>query len=330
MTGIGAATALLLVANVLGVTPAQRATGIANPVVVISIDGLRPDAIGANTPFLTELMRTGAFALQATTVRPSLTLPSHTSMLTGVEPATHGITWNRDRTATTGPVRIPTIFELARRHGFHTAAFFSKSKLRHLLQPGALDYGQAPLGLHTLPATTTVEAAVRYMQFSRPDLIFIHIAEPDVAGHTFGWMNVVYRLAVRRADAAIRRIVAGADAAYGAGNYTVIVTADHGGHGRGHGAQHPDNEQIPWITWGAGVRPGPVMGEVHTVDTAATVLWLLGVTPPSSWDGRPVVRAYRTRTMDRRAPLPDWNGAPRAPDTTKFRGTGVVSVAMRK
>jgi hypothetical protein len=191
-----------------------------------------------------------------------------------------------------GPVQVATIFQLAREHGLRTAAFFGKSKLRHLLQPGALDYAQAPTGLHTVPATTTVEAAVRYMRFSRPDLVFIHIAEPDVAGHSFGWMSWVYRLAVRRADAAASRILAGAEAAYGAGNYTVIVTSDHGGRGRGHGAHHPDNELIPWITWGAGVRPGPVTGKVRTVDTAATALWLLGITPPTSWDGRPVTGAY--------------------------------------
>jgi predicted AlkP superfamily pyrophosphatase or phosphodiesterase len=290
---IGAATALLLgVAGALAEIPDQRRSGVTAHVVIISVDGLRPDVIGTSASFLTELMRTGAVAAEAVTVRPSLTLPSHASMLTGVVPATHGITWNTDRTATTGPIQLPTIFEVARRHGFHTAAFFSKSKLRHLLQPGALDYGQAPTGLHTMAATTTVEAAVRYMRFSRPNLIFIHIAEPDVAGHSFGWMSGVYRLAVRRADVAVRRIVAGADAAYGTGNYTLIVTSDHGGHGRGHGADHAANERIPWITWGASVRAGAVVGQVRTVDTAATALWLLGVTAPSSWDGRPVTSAY--------------------------------------
>jgi arylsulfatase A-like enzyme len=293
MGGVGAAAALLLVVTgTMAAGPDQPRRGVTGHVIIISLDGLRPDAIVGSAPSLAELMRTGAFATEAVTVVPSQTLPSHTSMLTGVLPATHGITWNSDRTARVGPVQVATIFQLAREHGLRTAAFFGKSKLRHLLQPGALDYAQAPTGLHTVPATTTVEAAVRYMRFSRPDLVFIHIAEPDVAGHSFGWMSWVYRLAVRRADAAASRILAGAEAAYGAGNYTVIVTSDHGGRGRGHGAHHPDNELIPWITWGAGVRPGPVTGKVRTVDTAATALWLLGITPPTSWDGRPVTGAY--------------------------------------
>src|SRR5437016_517332 len=60
-------------------TPAER-------VIIVSIDGLRPDAIeaaGADT--LKKLIRSGAFCATARTIRPSVTLPSHTSMLTGLD-----------------------------------------------------------------------------------------------------------------------------------------------------------------------------------------------------------------------------------------------------
>jgi predicted AlkP superfamily pyrophosphatase or phosphodiesterase len=272
--------------------PAARGA-VTDHVIVISIDGLRPDAIGAfEAHVMQRMLREGAYSLTAETVYPSKTLPSHTSMLTGVPPAVHGVTWNTDRTATHGKVEPPTIFALAKAAGFSTAAFFSKPKLRHLQQPGSLDHAQAPVGLGSFSAAQTVEDATRYMRFRRPNLMFVHIAEPDAAGHSFGWMGQAYRMAVRRADAAVGRIIAAADATYGAGQYTVIVTADHGGHERGHGSDHEDDMQIPWIAWGAGVERGALVQPINTMDTAATVLWLLGVAEPPVWQGVAVAAAY--------------------------------------
>jgi arylsulfatase A-like enzyme len=271
--------------------PAQGA--VSDHVIVISIDGLRPDVIEHyDARVLQRLLREGAYTLEAETVYPSKTLPSHTSMMTGLPPTVHGITWNTDQTDRHGVVSAPTVFELARARGFRTAAFFSKAKLRHLLKPGSLDHAQAPRGLDVSVATRTVEDATRYMRMRRPNLLFVHIAEPDAAGHSFGWMTRAYRMAVRRADAAVGQVLRAADTAYGRGNYTVIVTADHGGHGRDHGSDSGDDTLIPWIAWGTGVEPGRLTGPVRTMDTAATVLWLLGVAEPAVFEGRSVATAF--------------------------------------
>lgn len=262
-------------------------------VLVVSVDGLRPDAIaefGAVT--LQDLQREGAWTLTARTVNPSRTLPSHVSMLTGVYPSRHGIEWNDDRTSVHGVVSVPTVFGLAHDAGLTTAAFFSKSKLRHLQVPGTLDHSQAPRGLDILPAARTIEDAIRYMRFRRPNLMFVHIAEPDAAGHGFGWMTRAYGAAVRRADGAVAQLIAAADRAYGRGGYTLIVTADHGGSARGHGLETDEHAEIPWLAWGHAVRPGPVTAPVNTVDTAATVLWLLGLDAPPDLDGRVVTEAF--------------------------------------
>ncbi|HEY5902494.1 MAG TPA: alkaline phosphatase family protein, partial [Anaerolineales bacterium] len=77
--------------------PTGTPTAIPRPsitrVVIISIDGLRPDAIdAAPMPVLQELLRGGAYSLSAQTVMPSTTLPAHTSMLSGLCPSAHGIT----------------------------------------------------------------------------------------------------------------------------------------------------------------------------------------------------------------------------------------------
>src|SRR5687768_17561031 len=78
-----------------------------------------------------------------------------------------------------------------------------------------------------------------------------------------------------------------------AGKFSLIVTADHGGHGTGHGSKDPRDVTIPWIAWGQGVRQGVLdQSTVRTMDTAATVLWLLGLTEQSDWVGEAVIGAY--------------------------------------
>jgi arylsulfatase A-like enzyme len=268
-------------------------------VVVISIDGLRPDAIeryGART--LQQLMQEGRYSLQAQTVLPSKTLPSHTSMLTGVAPEVHGVTWNTDETASRGFVEVPTIFAIASAQDLGTAAFFGKAKLRHLQVPNTLAFTQAPSRSWAMwSASRTVGDLAAYLGRERPALLFIHIGEPDYAGHTMGWMSYVYGRAVRESDKAVARIIRLADQAFGWDNYTVIVTADHGGSGRSHGGESAHDRMIPWIVWGKGVASGPELpGGIRTEDTAATVLWLLGIEIPGHMEGRPVVRAFQERT----------------------------------
>jgi hypothetical protein len=82
-------------------TPTPTPTPAAIPlpeikhVVIITIDGLRPDALDqADTPTLDMLRAKGAYSPSAQTVLTSITLPSHASMLSGMVPAKHGILWN--------------------------------------------------------------------------------------------------------------------------------------------------------------------------------------------------------------------------------------------
>jgi arylsulfatase A-like enzyme len=115
-------------------------------------------------------------------------------------------------------------------------------------------------------------------------------------------MSQPYGRAVRAADTAVARLVALADKAYGAGAYSLIVTADHGGHAHDHGSADPRDVTIPWIAWGRGVRPGVLTdATVKTMDTASTVLWLLGLEEPSDWMGTAVVQAFEA-SVSRQTP----------------------------
>ena len=274
---------------------------VSDHVVVISIDGLRPDAIDKfRAGTLQKLMREGAYTLNAQTIMPSKTLPSHTSMVTGVDVSKHGIDWNSDQTDDHGVVGVPTMFGEAREAGLHTAAFFSKTKFHHLEVPNTLDHARSPKnGIAGLigrwSAGKTVSEVERYLESdaAAPNLMFVHIGEPDYAGHLFGWMSPWYGEAVREADAAVAEVIDEAGEKFGEGNFTVIVTADHGGHDKTHGSDNPLDTTIPWITWGKGVQQGATLPTVvRTMDTAATALWLLGLPQPESWEGNAVALAF--------------------------------------
>jgi arylsulfatase A-like enzyme len=263
-------------------------------VVLVSIDGLRPDAIEKfSAPTLQRLIREGSYSLAARTTLPSKTLPSHTSMLTGEPPEEHGVVWNNVTAAKTDIVEVPNIFGLARAHGYATAAFFSKAKFQPLQRPGTLDYSQAPGGWWgRWSSERTVGDIIAHLEKQKPNVLFVHLSDPDRAGHSSGWMSEAYGRAVTSADAALGELLKAADNAYGGGNYSVIVTADHGGHEYNHGSDHPLDVTIPWIAWGRGVHPQLLDRPIETTDTAATVLWMLGVQDPESWNGSPITEAF--------------------------------------
>jgi predicted AlkP superfamily pyrophosphatase or phosphodiesterase len=275
----------------------KPAATLTEHVILVSIDGLRPDAIrrfGAVN--LQRLMRDGSYTLAATTILPSKTLPSHTSMLTGEPPERHQVFWNTVATQKRDEIELPNIFSAARSSGYETAAFFSKSKFNALQRDGTLDYSQAPGGwFGRWSGSRTIKDVEKHLATSRPNLLFVHLSDPDAAGHRSGWMSSEYARGVRAADSAVGRLLAAAEKSYGAGNYSIIVTADHGGHGLNHGSDSPEDVTIPWIAWGRGVKAGALAPTlVRTMDTASTVLWLLGVAEPADWAGSPVTNAFQT------------------------------------
>jgi len=108
--------------------------------VILSIDGLRPDAISlAPMPNLVTLMQSGAFSLGAQTVFPSVTLVSHASMLSGLCPSRHGVDWN-DYLPERGYAQGTDLFDIAHSAGLRTYMYVGKDKLRQITDPASLDH----------------------------------------------------------------------------------------------------------------------------------------------------------------------------------------------
>lgn len=265
-------------------------------VVVITLDGMRPDAITqATTPALMQLAKEGAATLKAQTVLPSLTLPAHTSMMTGLVPARHHIDWNDDTTGHTERVTVSTIFDIATAAGYTSAMFVGKSKLLPIVKPGSPTKVNMP-GTGEIWKADTVAAHVRAYLASvndetKPNMMFIHFPDVDIAGHTTSWMSPTYMAAVRHTDSVFAQVWLDLRQTFGT-DLVIIVTADHGGVGTGHSDGSQLATTVPWIIWGKGIRQQVLTVDVRTVDVGPTMLWLLGVTPPSDWDGVPVKSAF--------------------------------------
>jgi predicted AlkP superfamily pyrophosphatase or phosphodiesterase len=257
-----------------------------SPIVLISVDGLRPDAIlKSDARTIQKLKDTGTYFVNATTVRPSITLPSHTSMLTGLDPRQHGVWWN-DYLPNLGVVKYPTAFELARNRGFSTAAFVTKDKFKHLNRPGSLLHFEVT----QKSGKAVAKAFANYVLAQGiPQVTWIHLPDPDHVGHKLGWMSPFYLEAVEAADEAIGQIVAVATQVSPANPPLFIVTADHGGQGLSHSLDIDANNYIPMIVNGPGIESGIIKNtRVVIYDVAPTILALLDIELPQSFMGRPL------------------------------------------
>jgi hypothetical protein len=284
--------------------PASRPAALAVPgvdhVVLISLDGCRPDVLLRNdAPAIGALFRGGAYTFWAKTTPNGITLPSHASMLTGVTARSHEIEWNKDLPLLK-PVypAVPTLFFLAKRYGYTTGFAAGKSKFDALAVPGTIDH-ESITDKKTTQDTDVAAAAAEIVANYQPNLMFVHLPGLDNAGHAFGWGSREQGAAVATADAAVGRILAAVHDAGLADRTVVIVTADHGGAGKTHGPDDPRSRHIPWIASGPGVRRGVDLTtdadlDVRTEDTFATACWLLGIpVTDKRVVGRPVEAAFR-------------------------------------
>jgi hypothetical protein len=247
-------------------------------VAILSVDGLRGDALAkAEAPNMKGLALRGAYTWSARTVTPSETLPGHASMLSGEEPRVHKITWDwDDYKPEKGFITVPTVLSVARTAGLRTVMVVGKRKLQHLAPPASVDsFVFTERGDGDVANEAIVQAGVGF------DLLFVHFPDVDYAGHAEGWMSSAYMAKVAEADAAIGRLLAALPA-----HTTVILTSDHGGKGRSHGPDIPENMTVPWIVAGPKVaRLGEMTARVRETDTAATALWVLGLSLPGGCAG---------------------------------------------
>ena len=266
-----------------------------NKVILILIDGLRPDALGAiagrsedERRMIGALKSLGSYTLAARTAFPPVTLPCHMSLFHSVMPERHGVTTNVYRP----PVRpVEGLFEVLKKQGAESAMFYGWEPLRDISRPGSLAHAEF-IECYSEENTDRALAlrAAEYIMKSAPDFVFLYLVETDdKGGHDCGWMTPGY---LDRASNALNEALKlwedfGDD-------YTFILTADHGGHGRDHGLDIPEDMTVPMFFIGPDFEKGKVLDGLSILDIAPTVCDLAGASRPREWEGKSVLARGET------------------------------------
>lgn len=283
-----------------------QAAAIAEHVVIIGCDGMSPDGVRhAKAPVMNGLMKRGAYTLHARGVMPTVSSPNWASMIMGAGPEQHGVTsndWQPNKfeiepTAKGSGGFFPTIFGILReqRPNAYIAVFHDWQGFGRLVEPKACDVTNYVPG----PENTT-RRAIAEIKEKKPTFLFVHLDHVDHAGHESGHGTPEYYAAVDEADKYIGMMI---DAVKEAGIFDstiTLVTADHGGVGKGHGGATMAEIEIPWIMAGPGIAKGKeITKPVNTYDTAATVAYIFDLKVPEAWIGKPVMSAFQSPSPQR-------------------------------
>ena len=252
-------------------------------VILILVDGMRPDALAQN-PAAQRLAAKSTYTFAGQTVFPSVTLPRHMSLFHSVDPDRHGTTTN-----TYMPQVRPVsgLFEELALRKKKCAMFYDWEQLRDLGRPGSL----AKSVFCSLSAYGSQEAddlltdgAVECLAGEDMDFIFLYLGAPDVFGHDYGWMSPEYMQGLSDAWKNIGRVLN-----VTASEDVVLVTADHGGHGRSHGMNIKEDMEIPFFMLGPGITEGRELAQFNNKDIAPTILGLFDIEAPREWEGMALV-----------------------------------------
>jgi len=215
-------------------------------VLVVTIDTLRPDAIGPGTPAMSAFLAEATRFRRARTVAP-LTLPAHTSIFTGLLPARHGIHDNVTEPLLPREGRaFPLLAEQFKDVGYSTAAFVSREVLAEAtgIASGFDSYdcpatraereedgGYVPAEERVRGAITWIDGATR----GKPWFVWVHFFDPHAPYRAFPGdarraptrptdpADALYAGEVRRADAALEELLKEAPP-----ETVVVLASDHG------------------------------------------------------------------------------------------------------
>jgi predicted AlkP superfamily pyrophosphatase or phosphodiesterase len=252
------------------VLPAASPDGRVGHVVIVSIDGLRPEFYLGDweAPTLKAMAREGVHAAAVESVFPSVTYPSHVSIVTGVRPWKHGIAANtlwgdrggrREWHWWAKAIKARTLWQAAREKGLTAAVTYwpctvgadvewrvaevwdpdgkeTLQRLQAAATPGLLLELSLALGLpdeETVQDKASIDgfitgAACHVFRKHKPNLMLVHLLQVDDRQHQEGRESEGVRRAVREQDGNIARIRKAIEDSGAADRTLLIVTGDHG------------------------------------------------------------------------------------------------------
>lgn len=229
----------LLMLFILCVLPASTTTSASiENVLVISIDALHPAALQTeNAQRIRRLMREGNYTLKGESTQPPKTLVAHTAMLTGLAPEESGL-YGNEWQAGDPVIKLPTVFNMASGKGYRTAFFYSKEKLGFLVSEA--------IYAHQWSQDNAIDLAEAFIKTEGPHFVFLHISGLDYVGPENGWLSPEYLEELGYLDEFLAPLL---NIVEKRKQFLIILTSDHGGHGKEHGTDHPEDARIPFVIY---------------------------------------------------------------------------------
>ncbi|MFC4373462.1 alkaline phosphatase family protein [Nocardia halotolerans] len=286
----------------LAVSAPVAADPATDKVVVIGIDGtLWSEVLAADAPALRRLAAEGTLSRTSIAPHTTMSCPSWATALTGVWDSKHGITDNGSSCNPAVFDTYPTVFTQIERAApqLRTASIGTWNTIGMIAGGGSpsadrvvstqLDpsgAGVCESAADTTAATLVAEA----IEEDGPDLVFTHLDQVDIAGHTLrGTWPQAYRDAITRVDELVDDITSAVDAraaAHPGERWTVLVTTDHGHRPDGGHGGSSDYENASFvIARGPGFAPGREYNGYALADITPTVLDLLDLPVAPNLDG---------------------------------------------
>jgi predicted AlkP superfamily pyrophosphatase or phosphodiesterase len=254
-----------------------------NKVLLISIDGMRPDGLkSCGNPYLEELEKICSYTYEGSSVFPSVTFPCHFSMTHSVSPQRHGILTN---TFIPQVRPVKGIFEKVCDAGGKCAIFYGWEPLRDIASPGCLKFATY-LNAYIEESGDTIltNECEKILSTYKPDFAFLYMVETDEkGGHDNGWMSDEYKRRISIAIDNVKRMIT----KFG-DEYSVIIMADHGGHDRSHGSNLPEDMTIPFFFYGKDFEKSKILNNVTLLDIAPTIAKIMGIEKEREWEGKAV------------------------------------------
>lgn len=251
--------------------------------LLILVDGMRPDSF-SNMPEAQRIINGSLNTMSAQSVLPSVTLPCHVSLFHSVDPSRHGTTTN-----TYAPQVRPIrgLCEVLKANRKSSALFYSWEELRDITRVDSIAhacfYNGHNFGFVNAQRRLTDEA-IAFIGENYVDFTFLYLGNVDEVGHAHGWMSEEYIDAVRESWVDIGRIISTLP-----DDYTVIITADHGGHDRYHGSAMAEDMTIPIAILSESIDKSVDINQASIKDIAPTIVKLLGVEPDEAWEGKSLI-----------------------------------------
>lgn len=262
-------------------------------IILFGSDGLGAYAFEkAKIPNLRKLMSDGAYSLEARSVLPSSSAVNWASMIMGSGPELHGYTEWGSKTPELPSRKLgydsiyPTIFSLVKEQipDSKTGVSYSWGGIGYLFEKSLVN-----MNFNGSSDAETVSRAIDFIINEKPALTFIHVDQPDGAGHQIGHDTPEYYSAVEKIDSLFGTLIDGLKTSNMLEESVIIVSSDHGGIKKGHGGKTLLEVEIPWIIAGKNIaKMGKLDDAIVTYDTAVTIAYLLGLDVPEFWRGKPV------------------------------------------